>query len=118
MTRTIRRPLVAAMVGLLALTACADDGNDADGAAGLDAAAEVDAPAPAPAGEDAMPTQEADGFPLTFTSSAGEWTLDAMPERIVSLSPTATEMLFAVGAGDQRPSSSRTSSTSPASSMA
>lgn len=101
MNRTIRRPLVAALVGLLALTACADDGNDADGAPGLDAAAEVDAPAPAPAGEDGMPTQEADGYPLTFTSSAGEWTLDAMPERIVSLSPTATEMLFAVGAGDQ-----------------
>ncbi|MGA0064972.1 MAG: ABC transporter substrate-binding protein [Ilumatobacteraceae bacterium] len=36
-------------------------------------------------------------FPVTV----GDLTLDVRPERIVSLSPTATEMLFAVGAGDQ-----------------
>jgi iron complex transport system substrate-binding protein len=31
----------------------------------------------------------------------GKVTIEARPERIVSLSPSATEMLFAVGAGDQ-----------------
>ena len=36
-------------------------------------------------------------FPVTV----GDLTLEVRPERIVSLSPTATEMLFAVGAGDQ-----------------
>ena len=40
-------------------------------------------------------------FPVTITDQTGEVTIDARPERIVSLSATATEMLFAVGAGDQ-----------------
>lgn len=41
------------------------------------------------------------GFPQTVVDDAGEVTLFDRPERIVSLSPTATEMLFAVGAGSQ-----------------
>jgi cobalamin transport system substrate-binding protein len=40
-------------------------------------------------------------FPLTIDAANGKVTLDAMPTRIVSMSPTATEMLFAIGAGDQ-----------------
>ena len=40
---------------------------------------------------------EESSFPVTV----GELTLEAKPERIVSLSPTATEMLYAIGAGSQ-----------------
>jgi iron complex transport system substrate-binding protein len=40
-------------------------------------------------------------FPLTLTTGAGTVTLPAPPKRIVSLSPTATEMLFAIEAGSQ-----------------
>ena len=41
-------------------------------------------------------------FPLTLTDDVGrEITLEAVPERIVSLLPSNTEILFAVGAGDQ-----------------
>ena len=41
-------------------------------------------------------------FPVTVTSSAGTTvTLNKQPRRIVSLSPTATEMLFAINAGPQ-----------------
>ncbi|MEV0806399.1 ABC transporter substrate-binding protein [Micromonospora sp. NPDC050200] len=37
----------------------------------------------------------------TFPVTVGELTLEKRPEKIVSLSPSATEMLFAIGAGKQ-----------------
>jgi iron complex transport system substrate-binding protein len=40
-------------------------------------------------------------FPVTVASADGELVLEQAPQRIVSLSPTATESLFAIGAGDQ-----------------
>lgn len=40
-------------------------------------------------------------FPVTITTPAGKVTVSRRPQRIVSLSPTATESLFAVGAGRQ-----------------
>jgi len=41
-------------------------------------------------------------FPVTITESSGaKVTITKQPHRIVSLSPTATEMLFAIGAGSQ-----------------
>jgi iron complex transport system substrate-binding protein len=40
-------------------------------------------------------------FPVTLDTPAGKLTLDQRPARIVSMSPTATEMLFAIGAGQQ-----------------
>lgn len=41
------------------------------------------------------------GFPVTVTTAAGSVHLAARPHAIVSLSPTATEMLYAIGAGKQ-----------------
>lgn len=38
---------------------------------------------------------------MLFTAGSGATAAADPPERIVSLSPTATEMLFAIGAGDQ-----------------
>jgi iron complex transport system substrate-binding protein len=40
-------------------------------------------------------------FPVTIQASSGPVTLQAKPSRIVSLSPSSTEMLFAIGAGEQ-----------------
>src|SRR4051812_25021201 len=47
------------------------------------------------------PAAEPSAFPVTVTGTTGAVTIDAAPRRIVSLSPSATEDLFAVGAGDQ-----------------
>jgi len=41
------------------------------------------------------------GFPVTIRAADGAVTIKARPTSIVSLSPTATEMLYAIGAGAQ-----------------
>lgn len=55
--------------------------------------------------EDTVQEQVTDGqtaYPLTVTDAAGkEVTLEKEPEKIVSVSPTLTEMVYALGAGDK-----------------
>ena len=51
-----------------------------------------------PAGTPALSTGS---FPATIQASSGPVTVPARPTRIVSLSPTSTEILFAIGAGTQ-----------------
>jgi iron complex transport system substrate-binding protein len=46
-------------------------------------------------------TTEAAGFPVTIETATGLVTISGQPGSIISLSATATEMLFAIGAGDQ-----------------
>ncbi len=46
-------------------------------------------------------TTASDGFPVSVTDGNGEVTIESQPQSIVSLSSTATEMLFAIDAGDQ-----------------
>ena len=52
------------------------------------------------AGASGGPTATA-AFPVTVIGSNGKVTVSKRPARIVSLSPTATETLFAIGAGSQ-----------------
>ncbi len=66
---------------LLALTACGSSDADEDTAASS--------------------SEEAADYPVTVTAANGEVTVEERPEAIVSMSPSATEMLFAIGAGDQ-----------------
>lgn len=54
-----------------------------------------------PAGNVASQSSEPSSFPVTVEGTSGRVTIDERPERIVSLSPTATEDLFAIGAGEQ-----------------
>lgn len=94
-----RRSAVLLSLPLLVLAACGDDTTEPAAAtaapttadAGSDPAADTTVPSPdtsAAAGENAE-------------GDAGDAGDAAVPSRIVSLSPTATEMLFAIGAGDQ-----------------
>ena len=52
-------------------------------------------------GSSASPTQAAATFPVTITNNGTDVTIAEQPDAIISLSPTATEMLFAIGAGAQ-----------------
>lgn len=77
-------PIALALAIAAALVSCGD-GNE---------------PGP-PASPTAAATAEA-AFPITVTQSDGETlTVDAPPQRIVSLSAHATDILCAIGAGDQ-----------------
>lgn len=50
---------------------------------------------------DSASTPAASAFPVTVTAANGAVTVKSRPDRIVSLAPTATEDLYAVGAGPQ-----------------
>ena len=83
MSRRIRHRAGAALLALLTLptVACARSDTAAGGG-------------PPSTGASAA-------FPVTIDEPGGAVTIAAPPVRIVSLSPTATEMLFAIGAGDE-----------------
>lgn len=83
-SRSLLAGAAALVVSALALTGCASDGEEARG--GADSG-----------GEGNFPVSVATGP----AGSGQELTLDERPERIVSLSPTATESLFAIDADDQ-----------------
>lgn len=80
-SRDARRltPVALLLTLLLALAGCGSDTADAGGS---------------------EPTAES-AFPVTVTADNGEVTIEEQPDTIVSMSATATEMLFAIGAGDQ-----------------
>jgi iron complex transport system substrate-binding protein len=79
---------------LMALAACGttDGGSDTTGASAT-GVMEVTTTT----GE--LPTESA--FPVMVDAANGEVVVERRPQRIVSLAPTATEILFAIGAGDQ-----------------
>ena len=97
----IARKLPVALLGAtLALTACGTTEPDSEPDAAEEtqtASTECGAPEPA---ADRAPIGDG-SFPVTVTGATGELTLDEVPERIVSLSPSNTETLFAIGAGEQ-----------------
>jgi cobalamin transport system substrate-binding protein len=71
--------------------------------AGCSSASSTSSSGPAASGTTATPagSAAAAAFPVTLTAANGTVTIKSRPARIVSLSPTSTEDLYAVGAGQQ-----------------
>jgi cobalamin transport system substrate-binding protein len=80
-SRSVRRSVLLALIVPLVAVACASSSSTG------------------PAGDRSSGSPAA--FPVTIDAANGPVTLDAQPNKIVSISPTATEMLFAIGAGAQ-----------------
>jgi iron complex transport system substrate-binding protein len=93
-------PLMLAMA--LVATACGANGDDTPDEAETSADTSEDEDAVADDASEPDEAADSDGdFPVTIESEGGSFTLEEAPQQIVSLSPTATEVLFAIGAGDQ-----------------
>lgn len=96
--RTARRLPAVLLGAALVLTACGTDESATDDEPQGEAADLACAP-PEP---DPDRPEVGDGtFPVTVEDDDGGLEVESEPERIVSLSPTHTEMLFAIEAGDQ-----------------
>jgi iron complex transport system substrate-binding protein len=92
LSATVLAAAVVAVAAAAALAGCSSAGNSTATAAS----------ALAPASPTATPTTTAiPHWPVTVTAANGAVTITGLPRRIVSLDPTATEDLYAVGAGAQ-----------------
>jgi len=87
-TRTLALAAMAVVSAAAALAGCASAASTPAGTASSPAASSPAAAA-------------GSSFPVTLAASNGSVTIKAKPVRIVSLAPTATEDLYAVGAGPQ-----------------
>ena len=93
MNTPFSRHTAAALATLAAAVAVAACGTAASGTGNGTTAAQASASGTASSG--------AAAFPVTVTAANGAVTMKSRPARIVSLSPTATEDLYAVGAAQQ-----------------
>lgn len=91
MKSTTRNALAALLAVLALLTAACGDDDDAVAVSGEGEAS----------GDPADSSADESTFPVTVSVDGVDTTIEAEPTAIVSLSPTATEMLFAIDAGDQ-----------------
>lgn len=82
LTRRPRAMAAATVLGFLTLSACGSSASQ--GTAGS-----------------AAKHGAASGFPVTVSAANGKVHIPQRPDAIVSLSPSATEMLYAIGAGSQ-----------------
>ncbi|MCF6473608.1 ABC transporter substrate-binding protein [Nonomuraea sp. MG754425] len=86
--RPVRTAFAGALLGTLLLAGCGQGGDSTT----------ASAPSSPPV---TTPDAATGGFPVTVEAGNGSVTIAERPERIVSLSATHTETLFAIGAGPQ-----------------
>ncbi|MBT2229127.1 ABC transporter substrate-binding protein [Nonomuraea sp. NEAU-A123] len=85
--RPVRTAFAGALLGTLVLTGCGQSGT-------------TTTPSPASSATSAGSTSST-AYPVTVEAANGKVTIAKKPERIVSLSASHTETLFAIGAGPQ-----------------
>ncbi|SEL15600.1 ABC transporter substrate-binding protein [Nonomuraea pusilla] len=88
--RPVRTAFAGALLGTVILAGCGQTGTTSGSTA-----------APTSAAPSASSASGSAGFPVTVEAGNGKVTIAKKPERIVSLSATHTETLFAIGAGPQ-----------------
>jgi iron complex transport system substrate-binding protein len=96
--------VAAALSAVAALGGCASSASSASPGSTPAGAASASAAGTAPSGPasgSATAATAAAAFPVTVVAGNGPVTIKARPARIVSLDPTGTEDLYAVGAGPQ-----------------
>ncbi|MEV0993519.1 ABC transporter substrate-binding protein [Nonomuraea sp. NPDC050202] len=86
--RPVRTAFAGALLGTLLLAGCGQGGDTTTASAPTTAAPTA-------------PAASSGGFPVTIEAGNGKVTISKKPQRIVSLSATHTETLFAIGAGPQ-----------------
>jgi len=93
------------LIGLLAgcaliMTACGDDGSDSGASQPVVTTADTEAPAePEPADDEPADDEMTESTEVEMDDE--DMADEQLPSAIISLSPTATEMVYAIGAGDQ-----------------
>jgi iron complex transport system substrate-binding protein len=109
-THRLGRAAALALVlgATLTCAACGDDDTTSASAtaaatdAGGAAAAVSATTTPATTAEATSPPSSGEAtFPVTIDAANGSVEITAQPQAVISLSPTATEMLYAIGAGEQ-----------------
>jgi iron complex transport system substrate-binding protein len=91
---------ITLILTLLAFVACAAEGGITTTTGDVATTSATSDPTTTTA-PDPTTTVTDTGFPVEVSDANGAVTIETMPESIVSLSSTGTEMLFAIGAGEQ-----------------
>lgn len=89
------------LAALLILAACGTADTGGETTTSVEATTTTEAPETTTTTVPPTTTTTEPDFPVTVETDAGQVTIEERPDSIVSLSPVATEILFAIGAGDQ-----------------